>query len=63
MVRDRAVEKITKAIVSITAIIGLVILEYKAIELGIDGVMLGIVIATIAGLAGYNVKDLIKKIE
>lgn len=59
---ERAIEKIVKGMVSIIAIIGLVILELKALEIGMDGMLFGVIIATIAGLAGFNMKDLIKKI-
>ena len=38
------------------AIIGLVILEVMALRHGIDGVLFSVVIALIAGLAGYSVR-------
>ena len=53
----------TKAMVSISAIFGLVILECKVIEIGIDGIILSIVIAAISGLAGFNLRDVLKRIE
>ncbi|MBC7091334.1 MAG: hypothetical protein H5T50_05430 [Nitrososphaeria archaeon] len=60
MVTEKMVKMITKAMVSIAAIIGLVILECKAIELGIDGIILSIVIAAISGIAGFNLKSILK---
>ena len=62
MITEKMVKMITKAVVSVSAI-GSVILECKAIELGIDGVILSIVIAAISGLAGFNLRDVLKKIE
>ena len=63
MITEKMVKMITKAMVSVSAIAGLVILECKAIELGIDGVILSIVIAAISGLAGFNLRDALKKME
>ena len=54
MITEKMVKMVTKAMVSISAIAGLVILECKAIELGMDGIILSIVIAAISGLAGFN---------
>lgn len=44
----------------ITAIIAITILEALAITHGINGAFLGIAIAAIAGLAGYEIGHLIK---
>ena len=63
MITEKMVKTVTKAMVSISAIVGLVILECKAIELGIDGVILSIVIAAISGLVGFNLRDVLKKME
>ena len=63
MITEKMVKMITKAMVSISAIAGLVILECKAIESGIDGVIMSIVIAAISGLAGFNLRDVLKKME
>ena len=62
MITEKMVKMITKTMVSVSAIAGLVILECKAIELGIDGVILSIVISAISGLAGFNLRDVLKKI-
>jgi hypothetical protein len=42
--------------VKITAIIVIGLLEAYALYLGIDGALLGLVFATIGGIAGYKVK-------
>ena len=50
-------EKVDKSIV-ITAIAGLVILECVALLSGINGTIFSIVIAAIAGLAGWSMPQL-----
>ena len=63
MITEKMVKMVTKAMVSISAIVGLVILECKAIELGMDGIILSVVIAAISGIAGYNIKDMMKNLK
>ena len=41
---------------TVVAIAGIVILEALAISKGIDGAMLGLAIAAIAGLGGYRLR-------
>ena len=53
-------ENQTKEVV-IVAIIALVIIECVALFNGIDGILLGTVIAAIAGLAGWSAPQLIIK--
>lgn len=43
------------------AIAGIVLLEAEALWLGINGVLLAGVIAVIAGIAGYGVRQLVEK--
>jgi len=59
--KEKTTKAITKAVISITAIIGIVIVECKAIALGIDGVALGASVAAIAGLGGWSAKGLIQE--
>jgi len=47
---------IFKAVCPICCIAALVIIEMKALSLGIDGVLLGGVCAIIGGLGGFEVK-------
>ena len=42
------------------AIIGIVILEAIALFKGVNGVMFGTALATIAGIAGYALKEKLK---
>jgi hypothetical protein len=49
-------------IISTLAAIGAItFLEYQALLKGIDGAYLSVVIAVLAGLGGYKVKELFKK--
>jgi len=48
---------ICSLILSIAAIAGLVIMELKALALGIDGVLLGGVCAVVGGLGGFQAKN------
>lgn len=41
------------------AIITIALLEYKALCLGIDGKLLGLTIAAISGLGGYELKRIL----
>lgn len=43
----------------IVAIAGLVVLELKALSLGINGVLFSAVIGAISGLGGYSLKQFI----
>jgi len=52
-------ENTIKVIVAIT---GIVIIEIVALGNGIDGILLSGSIAVIAGLAGYHVREILKKI-
>lgn len=45
-------------IVPIVAIVAIVGLEAYALYLGINGVVLGLVVAAVAGLGGYEIKAL-----
>lgn len=46
---------------TIAAIAGIVILEWQALAMGIDGALFALVIAAIAGLGGYHLrKEVIK---
>lgn len=49
-----------KTILGIVAIIALLILECWALELKIDGVVFSLVVAIIAGIAGYKIGPLVK---
>lgn len=44
-----------KALKSCVAIVVLGALEWKALEIGINGQLFGIVVAAITGLAGYTI--------
>lgn len=44
-------------IIILVSILIIAILEFMAIKTGIDGKMFGLVIAAIAGLAGFNLKE------
>lgn len=56
MVSDRVV-------LSIAGIISLTMLETCALLKNIDGAMFGAVIAAIAGIAGYSLKDVIERVK
>ena len=45
------------------AIAGLVVLELAAIYAGINGVIFSVVIALIAGIAGYKISDYVKRVS
>jgi len=47
-------------LISITAIVGIVILEAIALFKGVNGVMLSTALAIIGGIAGYTIKNTIK---
>ena len=47
--------------VLVAAIIGLVTIEVYALHQGVNGVLMGLVIAAIAGIAGFVVPDIIKR--
>lgn len=47
--------------VACLAIICLTILEIAAMLVGINGYLFGVIVAAIAALAGYKIKDLISK--
>ena len=49
-----------ETIKSVTAIAGLVILECFALSEGIDGLLLGAVVAAVAGIAGYHLNDALR---
>lgn len=49
-------------IVPIVAILAIAFLEYTALKEGINGALVGIVIAAIAGLGGYEIKVLKEKV-
>ncbi|MAF36583.1 hypothetical protein CL622_05705 [archaeon] len=51
---------VIKSFTAWIAIIGVVILEYKALSLGINGVLLSGAIAVIASIAAYQVKGKIE---
>jgi len=53
----------TRCITTVAAIMAIVIIELKAISMGIDGVMLGATIAALAGLGGYELKAFREKKE
>lgn len=50
-------------IVVITAIISLTILELTAIIRGLDGYLFSLIVVAIAGIAGYKMPDVIKRIR
>lgn len=50
-----------KTILAIVAILILGVLEVTAILHQIDGILLSAVVAIIAGLAGFEARDLLKK--
>ena len=52
---------LTKCVCTTAAIAGIVVLEVKAIEAGIDGALFAVVIAAIAGLGGYVIKGITQK--
>jgi len=52
-----------KTAIKITAIGAIAFLESIALYKGIDGVILSMVIATISGIAGYSIRDMIAKIK
>ena len=52
-----------KTAIKITAIGAIAFLEGIALLKGIDGVILSMVIATISGIAGYSIRDMIGKIK
>ena len=53
--------KKTNWIVPALAIAGLVAIEITALQNGIDGTLMIIIVSAIAGIAGYKLPDLIKK--
>lgn len=61
MITEKMVKVIMKTIVNIVAITGLVILEIKAMEIGIDGAIFGTVIAAISGITGFTIRDIFRK--
>ena len=46
------------AVITLVAIIAIACLEWKALSMGIDGQLFGLVIATIGGMAGYSFKTI-----
>jgi len=58
---------ICKSVITLAAIGACTFLEVKALNLGIDGVYLALIIAAIAGLGGYELKNalsiVIKKVK
>ena len=57
---------IIKTATPIIAIIGIILLEFKALSLGFNGTLLAMTFAIIGGLGGYEtkaIKDLIKKVK
>ncbi len=54
---------VINAIVSICAIIAIVVMEWGALQAGIDGVILTLSIAAVAGIAGFNVKKILDVIQ
>ena len=55
--------KILKEIKVMIALIGVIIMECYALSQGINGTGLSLAIATIAGLGGYEVSNVIKIIK
>jgi len=49
-------------LVTISAILGLVVLEVFALLQGINGTILSLVMVVIAGLGGYNAKPLLERV-
>ena len=52
-----------KTILSLVAILCLTVLEIAAMLTGLDGYIFGVIIAAIAAISGYEIRDLIKKPE
>jgi len=52
-----------KLITTLAAILAVTFLEYHAINQGIDGALLGVTIAILSGLGGYESKQLISLIK
>ncbi len=46
--------------VVIIAILGLSVIEVVALLKGINGQLMALIVAVIAGLAGYNIKNILK---
>lgn len=60
------IKQLTGLLTPLAAIAAIVILELKALTMGIDGTLLAGVVAVLGGLGGYGVKkvkDLIKKVN
>ncbi|MCK4347162.1 MAG: hypothetical protein KAW47_00955 [Thermoplasmatales archaeon] len=53
------IKPIIQGITTAIAILCIAYLEAPAIQNGIDGTLFGIVIAAIAGLGGYSIKDIL----
>jgi hypothetical protein len=54
---------VINAIVSICAIIAIALMEWQALVHGIDGTILTLSIAAIAGIAGFNVQKILGVIK
>lgn len=52
-----------KTIIAIGAIVSILILDIFALSLGYNGTGLMLAIASIAGIAGYEVKNVIERIK
>ena len=50
---------VLNAIVSLTAIFGLSFLGWCALDKGVDGTLLMLIVAAISGIAGYNAKSIL----
>ena len=47
----------------LAAIVGIIFIEYTALQQGINGTALSLSIAAVAGLAGYKFESLVKLIK
>lgn len=54
---------ILKELEVLSAIVGIIILEVYALSKGINGLVMSLCIAAIAGLGGYKVKEYAKSIK
>lgn len=61
--RSMTVIKIMKEVEILAAIVGIIILESQALAAGINGTLLILAIGAICGLAGYEIRDIIKMLK
>ena len=61
--KNETIEVIVKGVTVIVAITGIVVLDSIALMNGINGTLFTLAMISIAGLAGYEIQDVLKYIK